>query len=98
MKKLIIAIASAFLFTQPLSVQAQAAGDEDSDMLNKGKGRDQAAVDEAVNGWWTASMKTHDQRLAWWRDARFGMFVHWGVYSLPGGEWNGKKVNGYAEH
>jgi alpha-L-fucosidase len=26
------------------------------------------------------------------------MFIHWGIYSLPGGEWKGKKVSGYAEH
>jgi alpha-L-fucosidase len=27
-------------------------------------------------------------RLAWWQQARFGMFIHWGVYSIPGrGEW-----------
>lgn len=27
-------------------------------------------------------------RIAWWREARFGMFLHWGVYSIPGrGEW-----------
>ena len=32
-------------------------------------------------------MKSED-RLAWWRDARFGMFIHWGVYAVPGrGEW-----------
>jgi alpha-L-fucosidase len=28
-------------------------------------------------------------RLKWWSDARFGMFIHWGVYSVPAGEWNG---------
>jgi alpha-L-fucosidase len=28
------------------------------------------------------------RRIAWWRQARFGMFIHWGVYSIPGrGEW-----------
>jgi alpha-L-fucosidase len=28
------------------------------------------------------------QRIDWWRQARFGMFLHWGVYSIPGrGEW-----------
>ena len=27
----------------------------------------------------------HDQRMAWWREARFGMFIHWGVYSVPAG-------------
>jgi alpha-L-fucosidase len=35
-----------------------------------------------------------DARMAWWRDARFGMFIHWGIYSVPAkGEWymhNGK--------
>jgi len=30
-----------------------------------------------------------DQRMKWWRDAKFGMFIHWGVYSVPAGEWNG---------
>ena len=27
--------------------------------------------------------------MAWFRDARFGLFIHWGVYSVPAGEWNG---------
>jgi len=39
-----------------------------------------------------------DQRLGWWREARFGMFIHWGVYSALAGEWKGQKVEGYAEH
>ena len=36
------------------------------------------------------SAAEHDQRMAWFRDARFGLFIHWGVYSVPAGEWNGK--------
>jgi alpha-L-fucosidase len=79
-------------------LHAQTPGDEDKEMFNKGEERDRQSVDDAVNGWWTASMKTHDRRIQWWREARFGMFIHWGIYSLPGGEWKGKKVNGYAEH
>src|SRR5512135_3090614 len=31
-----------------------------------------------------------DARMAWFRDARFGLFIHWGVYAVPAGEWNGK--------
>jgi alpha-L-fucosidase len=31
-----------------------------------------------------------DPRLDWWREARFGMFVHWGLYAIPAGEWNGR--------
>ena len=77
---------------------SQTTGDEEKEMLTRGKERDQKVIDEAVNGWWTASMKTRDQRIQWWREAKFGMFIHWGIYSLPGGEWKGKKVSGYAEH
>jgi alpha-L-fucosidase len=32
----------------------------------------------------------HDARMQWWRDARFGLFIHWGLYAVPAGEWNGK--------
>lgn len=32
---------------------------------------------------------TQDERMQWWRDARFGMFIHWGLYSIPAGEWKG---------
>jgi len=85
------------------SVIAQLKGDEDKVMYNNVKvgsknPRDGKAIDEAVNGWWTSSMKNHEQRIQWWRDAKFGMFIHWGIYSLPGGEWKGKRVMGYAEH
>jgi alpha-L-fucosidase len=61
-------------------------------------GRDEKAVEEALQGWWSASMKTHNQRIAWWRKSEFGCFIHWGVYSTFGGEWNGKPFRGYAEH
>jgi len=33
-----------------------------------------------------------DARMQWWRDARFGMFVHWGLYSGLAGTWDGKAV------
>jgi len=32
----------------------------------------------------------HDARMQWWRDARFGLFIHWGLYSIPAGEWKGR--------
>jgi alpha-L-fucosidase len=79
------------------TLYAQQKGDEEG-MQNQAKARDKQEIDKAMNGWWTASMKTHDARVEWWREARFGMFIHWGIYSLPGGEWKGKKVDGYAEH
>jgi alpha-L-fucosidase len=32
--------------------------------------------------------------MAWWRDARFGLFIHWGLYAIPAGEWEGKTSHG----
>lgn len=40
---------------------------------------------------------THNSRMTWWREARFGMFIHWGVYSVPAGNYNGKPVHGLGE-
>jgi alpha-L-fucosidase len=38
-----------------------------------------------------------DARMAWWREARFGMFIHWGLYADPAGEWKGKQIQGISE-
>ena len=29
-------------------------------------------------------------RMAWWKEARFGLFIHWGLYAIPAGEWKGE--------
>jgi alpha-L-fucosidase len=39
------------------------------------------------------SKTQHDARMAWWRDATFGLFIHWGLYSVPAGEYQGKQLN-----
>jgi alpha-L-fucosidase len=44
-----------------------------------------------------AQAMTKDERMAWWRDARFGMFIHWGVYSVPAGTYKGQRVDGIGE-
>lgn len=38
-----------------------------------------------------------DQRMKWWREARFGMFIHWGVYAVPAGTHNGQRINRIGE-
>jgi alpha-L-fucosidase len=35
--------------------------------------------------------------MQWWRDARFGMFIHWGLYSEAGGVWKGSFLPGWSE-
>lgn len=52
-----------------------------------------AKTDEPIDEMWRNDFApTHDQRMRWWREARFGLFIHWGVYSVPAGMWNGQRV------
>jgi alpha-L-fucosidase len=44
-----------------------------------------------------AQQLSKEERMAWWRDARFGMFIHWGVYSVPAGTWNGHQIDRIGE-
>lgn len=39
----------------------------------------------------------HDARMNWWREAKFGMFIHWGVYAVPAGTHDGQKIDGIGE-
>jgi hypothetical protein len=48
------------------------------------------AVDEAADA-------APASRMAWWHEAKFGMFIHWGLYAVPAGQWNGQRVGGSAE-
>lgn len=45
----------------------------------------------------TESKEQRDARMAWWRDAKFGMFIHWGVYAVPAGFYQDKPVKGIGE-
>src|SRR5258707_12348416 len=37
-----------------------------------------AAADKAA----ITSLPRHEERIQWWREAKYGMFIHWGLYSL----------------
>src|SRR5262250_2739003 len=38
-----------------------------------------------------------EKRLEWFREAKYGLFIHWGLYAIPAGEWNGKRSPGLGE-
>ena len=40
---------------------------------------------------------TLDEQKRWFREAQYGMMVHWGLYALLGGEWKGRVMPGIAE-
>src|SRR5438034_10793035 len=40
---------------------------------------------------------SEDEKLAWFKEAKYGLFIHWGLYSIPAGEWEGRRVPGIGE-
>jgi len=63
-----------------------------------GSGCERAArIGQLKEGLRPETKAQHDERMAWWRDAKFGMFIHWGVYSVPAGVWKGKEIDGIGE-
>ena len=45
----------------------------------------------------TRQTQRDHERIAWWEEARFGMFIHWGLYAIPAGKWKGKAIEGIGE-
>lgn len=45
----------------------------------------------------TTTEKRQDPAMKKFRENRLGQFIHWGLYAIPAGEWNGKVYPGAAE-
>jgi len=45
----------------------------------------------------TATPMSQDEKLKWFREAKFGLFIHWGLYCIPAGEWKGQPIAGIGE-
>src|SRR4051794_41042994 len=43
------------------------------------------------------SPEAREARLAWFKEAKYGLFIHWGLYAIPAGEWNGRQIPGLGE-
>ena len=56
-----------------------------------------SGADKPAHGWLDEPASHHNARMKWWREARFGMFIHWGLYSEAAGYWNGKPTKGAGE-
>lgn len=47
--------------------------------------------------WDTASNKKQHSNIQWFKEAKFGLFIHWGLYSKLAGNWKGKRYYGSGE-
>jgi alpha-L-fucosidase len=50
-----------------------------------------------INSLYAQTADSHDGKMEWWREARFGMFIHWGVYAVPAGTHKGQRINRIGE-
>jgi len=44
-----------------------------------------------------ANSMSQDQKMKWFREAKFGLFIHWGLYAIPAGTWKDKQIPGIGE-
>jgi len=56
----------------------------------------QAPAAETIKSKEVKSM-SEEERTQWFRHDKFGMFIHWGLYSIPAGEWKGEQIPGIGE-
>lgn len=97
MKKLLTGLIFA---AAALTATAQRNGDEQGFDIpdNLQLPQDRVELQKALDGWWSESRRNYAERMSWYNDAKFGCFIHWGVYSVPAGMWQGKPLGGYTEH
>jgi alpha-L-fucosidase len=55
------------------------------------------AAEPGLDPYASETREQRDARMKWWREARFGMFIHWGAYSVLEGEYNGIRSRRGAE-
>ncbi len=65
-------------------------------ILNSCTSTDNTAQEEWIDPL-TETAEQRDARMDWWREARFGLFIHWGVYSVPAGTYDGERIGGIGE-
>jgi alpha-L-fucosidase len=55
------------------------------------------AVAAAAQAPFVDTPEAKQKRIAWFHEAKYGMFIHWGLYAIPAGEWKGQRIPGIGE-
>lgn len=83
MNKLALFLFLTLLFNQPAVAKNTSGADEGVTV--------EIAQPKPVPG---ETLQQRDARLAWWREAKFGLFIHWGVYAVPAGKYGDNDTYG----
>lgn len=94
----------ASLVALPLVVAAKEAISQKGSIVSENTTAENSTADVAaraealeIKDWSSETPEQKAQRMAWFGDAKFGMFIHWGVYAQPAGVWKGEKYKGCGE-
>jgi len=52
---------------------------------------------QSITSSFAQKSKADDPKMNWWKEAKFGMFIHWGLYSVPAGIYQGKEIPNIGE-
>jgi alpha-L-fucosidase len=56
-----------------------------------------AAAPQTADPYANETAEQRAARMEWWHEAKFGMFIHWGIYAVPAGTYKGEKIKGIGE-
>jgi alpha-L-fucosidase len=56
-----------------------------------------AGDEEDIRARWRTMHEAKAEQLEDFNEAKFGMFIHWGLYAIPAGEWKGERMPGISE-
>lgn len=56
-----------------------------------------SAAPQSADPYATETPEQRATRMEWWHQAKFGMFIHWGIYAVPAGTYQGEKIKGIGE-
>jgi len=59
--------------------------------------QEEGTTTEEPKNYLNESEAEKEARMKWWEDARFGLFIHWGLYAVPAGEYNGERTKSIGE-
>ncbi|MEJ6981763.1 alpha-L-fucosidase [Pedobacter sp. P351] len=80
--KAVVLLVTLSIFS--LKSAGQQMGAEEKESMEKGN----AAFKGGIRGLKGEGLNLSPEKVEWWKDEKFGMFIHWGLYAIPGtGEW-----------
>jgi len=83
-RALLVIFLAGFIGTSCVSPGSDALGESPDDLIQS---------EDYLN----ESQDAFNARMDWWRDARFGLFIHWGPYAVPAGVYEDDPIRGIGE-